>query len=328
MISRKISYSQAINEALAQSMELSKDVLLLGQLIDRKPGVFGSTLGLAEKFGRDRVRDFLVAESLMTSVGIGLALAGKRPVLIHHRLDFALYSMDAIANWLSLWRFKSNGSSGLPVTIRAIIGKGWGQGPQHSKSLQSWFVHLPGLRVAMPSTPYDAKGLLLESILGNDPAVILEPRSLYSMTNPVPEAPYRVRFGHAAVRRKGQDLTLVAIGNLVPSALRAADILAKEDISVEVVDPRSLSPLDEDTICSSVARTRRLLVADPAWRTAGVSAEIIAMVCEHCNERLVAPPGRVTFPDSHTPMSSACEPHFSPEANSIVRAARLMFAKK
>ena len=160
-----------------------------------KAGVFGTTSGLIERFGPDRVQDFPVAESFMTSAAVGAAAAGLRPVLVHQRQDFMLYSMDAIANWLALWRFKSGGKSHLPVVIRTVVGKGWGQGPQHSKSLHAWFAHLPGIRVAMPATPHDVKGLLLESIFGENPVIFIEHRSLFSMTGPVPERPYRVRFG-------------------------------------------------------------------------------------------------------------------------------------
>jgi len=220
---RKITFAQAINEALFQSMELSQDVIVLGQSVDNKSGIFGTTTGLYDEFGSDRVQDFPNAENIMTSTATGSALAGLRPVIIHQRLDFMIYSLDVIVNWMSLWRFKSNGKSGLPVTIRAIVGKGWGQGPQHSKSLHAWFAHLPGIKVAIPSTAYDAKGLLLESIFGEDPSIIIENRSLFSMEDNVPEAPYRVRFGKSIKRRNGNDLTLVAVGDMVPLALRVAE---------------------------------------------------------------------------------------------------------
>jgi pyruvate dehydrogenase E1 component beta subunit len=309
----KLSYGEAINLGLRQAMELSKEVIVLGQLVDYSPGVFGTTTGLVERFGADRVQDFPVAESVMTSTAIGAALAGMRPVLVHHRLDFMLYSMDAVVNWLSLWRFKSNNLSGLPVTIRAIIGKGWGQGPQHSKSLHAWFAHLPGIRVAVPATAFDAKGLLLESIFGEDPAIIIEHRSLFSMTDNVPEVPYRVRFGQAAVRRSGKDLTLVAIGMMVPMALKVAAQLAGQAIDVEVIDMRTVSPLDGDTVLQSVAKTKRLLVADPAWQSVSVAAEVIALVSEKLGRELKANPARICFPDSHTPMSMALENIYYPD---------------
>lgn len=314
----KCSYAEALNQGLSQAMELCDRVVVIGQLVDYKPGVFGTTTGLVEKFGPERVLDFPVAEGLMTSAAIGAAIAGMRPVLVHHRLDFMLYSLDAIVNWLSLWRFKSNNESGLPVVIRAIVGKGWGQGPQHSKSLHAWFAHLPGLRVAVPATAFDAKGLLLESIFGEDPAIIIEHRSMFGLSDAVPTQPYRVRYGEAVMRRKGKDITLAAIGMMVPLALRAAARLAEQSIEAEVIDLRTVAPLDSASVCASVAKTGRLLVADPTWCTGSVAAEVIAAVCEQEGRSLKANPARVCFPDSHTPMSSALEAAYYPDEDTIV----------
>jgi pyruvate dehydrogenase E1 component beta subunit len=247
-----------------------------------------------------------------------------RPVLVHQRLDFMLYSLDAITNWMALWRFKSNGRSSAPVTIRAVVGKGWGQGPQHSKSLHAWFAHLPGLRVVMPSTAHDAKGLLLESIFGEDPTIVIEHRSLFSMKDEVPEVPYRVRFGQAARRQQGRDVTVVAVGLMVPLALRVADRLAEEGVSAEVLDLRTVSPLDIDAVCTSVAKTRRLVVADPAWQSVGVAAEVTASVCEQLGDRLAARPLRVCFPDSHTPVSLALEKEYYPTEDQVLERVRAL----
>ena len=200
---KNITYAKAINEAMFQSMKLDKNVVTMGQLIDYQSGVFGTTSGLVEKFGSKRVRDFPVAESLMTSAAIGATVAGLRVVLVHIRIDFLLYSLDAITNWLSLWRFKSDNRSNIPLVIRAIVGKSWGQGPQHSKSFHSWFANLPGLKVAMPATAFDAKGLLLESIFSEDPSIIIEHRSLFNLKDRVPIEPYRVKYGEAIIRKKG-----------------------------------------------------------------------------------------------------------------------------
>ena len=325
-MARELSYAQAINEAQRQAMELCEDVVVLGQLADTPAGVFGTTTGLVDQFGPKRVQDFPVAENLMTATGMGASLVGLRPVLVHQRLDFMIYSLDAIANWLSLWHFKSNSKSSMPVTIRAIVGKGWGQGPQHSKSLHAWFAHLPGLRVAMPSTAYDAKGLLLDSILSEAPAVFIEARSLFSQTTDVPEKPYRVRFGQAAIRREGGDVTIVAMGVMVPVALRAAAQLAESGIQSEVIDLRTVSPWDQARVLESVSKTRRLLVADPAWQSFGAAAEIVATVSEQIGDRLAARPARVTHPDSHTPMSSALEPHYYPDETIFADAARRLMA--
>lgn len=325
-MSRQLSYAKAILEATDQAMSLSKDVIVLGQLVDTQSGIFGTTTGLATKYGADRVMDFPVSENLMTATAMGAALTGLRPVIAHQRLDFMIYSLDAIANWLALWRFKSNGESAMPVTIRTIVGKGWGQGPQHSKSLHAWFAHLPGLRVAVPATAYDAKGLLLESIFSQTPAIFVEGRGLYSMLDEVPEEPYRVRFGQAVVRRPGADVTVVAIGNLVPVALKAAAALEKEGIDVEIVDPRTLNPLDRKTLCDSAFKTRRLVVADPAWHSFGAATEIITTVVENLGDKLKAKPVRVTLPDSHTPMSMSLEPEYYVDESDVIAAVKQTLA--
>jgi len=321
---RPLSYAKAINEALHQSMELDEKVVVLGQLVDFKSGIFGTTTGLVDKFGIHRVQDFPISENLMTATAMGASLTGLRPVIVHQRLDFMMYSLDAIANWMALWRFKSNGHSNMPVTIRAIVGKGWGQGPQHSKSLHAWFAHLPGLRVAVPATADDAKGLLLESIFSEVPAIFVEGRNLFSMLSEVPEAAYRVRFGRAAMRRSGKDLTVVAIGNMVPVALRAASALEREGVNLEVLDPRTLSPLDTDSIFASVAKTGKLLVADPAWASFGAAAEIISRTAEAMGTDLKACPVRFCLPDSHTPMSSALEAKYYPDDNALVDVVKKM----
>lgn len=325
-MSRQLSYAKAILEATDQAMGLSNDVIVLGQLVDTQSGIFGTTTGLVNKYGAHRVMDFPVSENLMTATAMGAALTGLRPIIAHQRLDFMIYSLDAIANWLALWRFKSNGESAMPVTIRTIVGKGWGQGPQHSKSLHAWFAHLPGLRVAVPATAYDAKGLLLESIFSQTPAIFVEGRGLYSMLDDVPEEPYRVRFGQAVVRRSGADVTVVAIGNLVPVALKAAAVLEKDGIDVEIVDPRTLNPLDRKTLCDSTFKTRRLVVADPAWHSFGAATEIITTVVENLGDKLKAKPVRVTLPDSHTPMSMSLEPEYYVDESDVIAAVKQTLA--
>jgi len=321
---RMLKYNDAINEATSQAMTVSDDVYVIGQLVDYKAGVFGTTSGLVQKFGKDRVQDVPVAEAAISSISLGMAISGLRPVVVHHRLDHMIYTLDSIVNWISLWYFKSNKKSTTPITIRAIIGKGWGQGPQHSKSLHSWFAGLPGFRVAMPATAYDAKGLLLESIFGEAPTLILESRSLFSMESKVPEEMYRVRFGKAVNYHPGTDITLVAIASMVPLALRAAVELKKEDISVEVLDPRTIAPLDRETICASVKKTGRLLVADPGWSMCGFASEIISSVSERMATSFKIEPTKVTYPDSHTPMTKTLEEEFYPSVNTIVQAVRKM----
>jgi acetoin:2,6-dichlorophenolindophenol oxidoreductase subunit beta len=307
-MSSELTYAGAINQALNQAMEKSDSVVVLGQLVDSKPGVFGTTNGLVDRFGSARVVDFPISESLMTSMSIGLAVNEVRPVLVHQRLDFSLYSMDAIANWISLWRFKSGGKESLPITIRAIVGKGWGQGPQHSKSLYSWFAHLPGVRVGVPSNPVDAKGMLLDSIFGQNPTIILEPRALFGMSCPVPKELYRTPFGRARIVKTGRDVTIVSFGNELQICQRALRGLV--DVDAELIDVRSLKPLDVVTIVSSVQKTGRLLVVEGDWQTCGVSSEIITSVVESNAVNWKTSPQRLNYPDSHTPASSQLEKSF------------------
>jgi len=307
-------------------MQISKDVIVLGQLVNSKAGIFGTTKDLVKIFGKARVRDFPVAESLMTSAALGAAVDGKRVLLVHTRIDFMYYSMDAIVNWLSIWRFKSNGKSSIPVVIRAIIGKGWGQGPQHSKSTHSWFANLPGIRVGIPTNAFDAKGMLIESIFSNDPTILIEHRSLFDLKDYVPFKPYRVKFGKSAIRKKGKDITLVAIGYALVASLQAAKILnEKFEIDVEVIDIRSLYPLDKNSIINSVRKTKRLIVVDPSWKSFGASSEIISLVCEKLNGTLKACPQKITYPDSHTPTTSHLEKSFYFESSQIISAINKQF---
>src|SRR4029453_1953656 len=216
-------------------------------------------------FWSQRGFDTPMGEGGLAALAAGAGSAGLRPVLIHQRLDFMLYSIDQIVNWMAPWRFMSGGRAKMPVTIRAIIGKGWGQGPQHTKSLHAWFAHVPGLQVVMPASPSDAKGLLLSSIMSDDPTLFIEGRSLFSMQEDVPDAPYFILLGEALGRRAGRDVTLVSMGSMVPVALQAADTLSKANIDGEVVDLRCLMPLDIVSIIRSVRKTGRLVVAEPGW---------------------------------------------------------------
>ncbi|MDC2979036.1 hypothetical protein OAZ15_05495 [Pelagibacteraceae bacterium] len=327
MKNRNLSYSEAINEATFQIMRKQKETILIGQLVDYETGVFGTTTDLVKKFGKDRVRDFPVAESLMTNVALGLTIAKKRVILVHHRLDFMLYSMDSIVNWISLWRFKSNGKSNVPIVIRAIVGKGWGQGPQHSKSLHSWFSHLPGLNVIMPTNPFDAKGLLLESIVGNNPVVMIEHRSLFNNRSYVPKEMYKVEIGKGRVIKTGKDITLIAIGYVISECIEAAKLLIKNNIYVEIIDPRTISPLDIKLFLKSIKKTKKLIVVDAGWETFGAASEIISKVTELSWNVLNSKPIKITFPDSHTPMSKSLEDEYYPNTKTIVNAIKNIFKK-
>lgn len=316
--SHLISYADAILEATDQAMELDDRVFIMGQLVDYAPGVFGTTSKLVEKYGIDRVRDFPVSESAMTAAAIGASVTGMRPILVHHRLDFMIYAMDAIVNWMALWRFKSNGECSLPLVIRVVVGKGWGQGPQHSKSLHSWFAHIPGIKVIMPANAYDVKGMLLEAILGQNPVIVIEHRSLFGIKENVPIMPYRVKLGHAAVLRNGVSVTFIAMGLMVNFAEQVADQLVMHRVFAEIIDLRTISPIDSQKVIASVSKTRRVCVFDPGWSSFGVSAEIIALVAENCYATLEAAPIRVAYPNSHTPMSQALELEYYPKVADVV----------
>lgn len=318
----RISYGAAINAGLRQAMELNDKVFVYGIGVDGKAGVFGTTTGLAETFGSKRVFDTPIAEQALTALAAGAANAGLRPVLVHQRMDFMLYSVDQIINWIALWRFIGAGKVKMPLTIRAIVGKGWGQGPQHSKSLHAMFAHIPGLQVVMPASPADAKGLLLASIMSDDPTIFIEGRSLFSMQEDVPDAPYFIRIGKAFVRRPGRDVTLVTFGSMVPASLEAADRLKTNGIDVEIIDLRSLAPLDFSTVIESVRRTGRLVVAEPGWLHFGAAAEIIAAVTESIGDCMKAKPARVTWPHGYVATSSALEQEFYPTAEHVAAACR------
>ena len=319
---RQLTYAAAVREAFAIALERDPAVTLLGLGVPDPKGFFGTTTDLHREFGEDRVMDMPCAEAGMTGVAVGAALNGLRPVINHQRLDFALLSMDQLCTQAAKWRYMFGGTQNVPMVMRAIIGRGWGQGPQHSQSLQSWFAHIPGLKVAMPSTPYDAKGMLIAAIEDDDPVVFLEHRWLHHLSGPVPEGRYTVPIGPARVAREGGRVTIAAISYLVVEALEAAERLSAEGIEAEVVDVRALRPLDRETLLSSVWKTGHLVVADGAWAQAGMSAELIAAVTEEAFTALQAAPRRVCFPDCPSPTSPALAADFYPRAGHIVAAVR------
>lgn len=319
---RELSFGEAINEALAQAMELDPSVFVYGIGADGKSGIFGSTTGLVDRFGTKRVFDTPIAEGGLTAMALGAAVGGLRPVLVHQRFDFMLYATDQLANWIAPWRFISGGRSRVPLTLRVIVGKGWGQGPQHSKSLHTWFAHVPGLQVVMPASPADAKGLLLSSIFSDDPTLFIEARPLYSMREAVPKQPYFIKLGEAFTRRSGSDITIVSMSSMIPPALQAAEELAKQKIDAEVVDLRGLMPLDTDAVIASVRKTGRLVVAEPGWRMYGAAAEIIASVVEALGPRMKSAPRRVTWPHGYVGSSRALDEQFYPTNTDITAACR------
>ena len=321
-VARTLRYREALDEGLLQAMERDESVFCLGVGVDDPKGIFGTTVSAHRKFGSARVMDSPLAENAMTGIAVGAALSGMRPVLVHARNDFLLLTMDQLVNHAAKWRYMSGGLLRVPMTVRAIIGRGWGQAAQHSQSLQAMFAHVPGLRVAMPSNAHDAKGLLLAAIADDSPVVLLEHRGLFEESAVVPAEPYALPVGSAAVVRPGRDATVVAISQMVGEALKAAAALEAEGISVEVVDPRWLAPLDDETILGSARRTRRLVIADTAWTSFGVSAEIAARAAEQLFGVLRAPVARVALPDVPTPCSPVLERAYYPGATEIATAVR------
>lgn len=318
---REISYRSAIREALDQALSLDPRVFLIGEGIDDPGGVFGTTAGLATAYGPKRVMDMPLAENGLTGVAAGAAMTGMRPVLIHMRVDFLPMAMDQIINHVAKWSYMTGGRTRVPLTMRAIIGRGWGSAAQHSQSLHSLFAHIPGLRVVMPATPYDAKGMLLGCIAGGVPSLIIEHRWLYDRLGPVPEEPYTVPAGTGAILREGNQVTLAGVSHMVVELLQAAEELAERGINAEVLDLRSVRPLDEALLIASVRKTGRLVVADTGWRQCGISAEVAAVVAEHAWDRLKAPVRRICLADCPTPASPVLEQAYYPGAEEIVAVA-------
>ena len=319
---RQLKYREAIDEATRQAMAKDERVFVMGVGVDDPKGIFGTTRGAFEQFGPSRVFDTPLSEAALTGMGIGAAMRGFHPLLVHARNDFLLLTMDQIVNNAAKWRYMSGGKLKVPLTIRAIIGRGWGQAAQHSQSLQAMFAHVPGLSVIMPTSPADAKGLLMTALSSDSPVVCLEHRWLYDKSGPVPEDPYYTPFGVGSVVRPGRDVTIVAVSHMVLEALQAAEALATEGIEAEVIDPRTYRPLDSGLICRSAARTGRLVIADTGWRSYGVSAEIAARAAEELWGVLKAPIKRVALPDVPTPGSSVLESAYYPGTREIVTAVK------
>ncbi|MBF0384362.1 MAG: alpha-ketoacid dehydrogenase subunit beta [Candidatus Omnitrophica bacterium] len=316
---RKLSYGDAIREALDQALEKDGRVYVMGQGIDDPGGMFGTTLDLHKKYGNERVFDTPLSESCLTGVAVGSAMAGMRPVYIHNRPDFLLLAMDQIVNHASKWSYMFAGQVSIPLVIRTCIGRGWGSAAQHSQALQSLFAHVPGLKVVMPASAYDAKGLLITAIADNNPVIYIEHRWCYKHIGYVPEKIYSIPFGQGVVKKEGKDVTIVAVSHMVIESLRASVELEKKGISVEIIDPRTLRPLDEEIILKSVAKTGKLLVADLCWKTGGFSSEVITTVAEKGLRSLKKPPVRLSFPDIPTPAGFTLENAFYPGVDDIVR---------
>ena len=322
MSERQIKYSEALNEAVDICLERDPKVYMLGLGVPDPIGVFGTTAGLREKHGNDRVFDMPIAENGMTGMALGSSLVGMRPVMTHMRLEFAMTAMDQICNQAAKWHYMFGGQSSVPLTMRMIVGRGWGQGPQHSQSLHSWFAHIPGLKVVMPTTPYDAKGLLIAAIEDDSPVVFIEHRWLYNIHGHVPEGHYTVPLGQPKMVQEGKDVTIVASSYATLETMKAAQQLAEDGIAADIIDLRTIAPLHDETILESVAKTGRLLVVDQGTQTAGFAGEIVTRVTEKAFDTLKAAPIRITLPDCPTPTSRALSNFYYPTPRHIVAGAR------
>ena len=321
---RLLTYVDALREAMAQEMERDKSVFVFGLDVDDHKGIQGSTRGLVDDFGPDRVFGTPLSEDAMTGVAIGAAMAGMRPIHVHIRMDFLMLCMNQLVNIAAKSSYMYDGQVKVPMVVRSMIGKSWGQGAQHSQGLHSMFMHVPGLKVVAPSNAYDAKGCLIAAIRDNNPVIFVEHRLLYFSDAFVPEELYEVPFGKARICATGDDITVVGISNMLLECLRAHELLSEVGIHAEIIDPISLVPLDVDTIVKSVSRTRRLLVVDNAWTSCGASAEIVARVMEELQDGKPIQVRRMGFAPVTCPTTPVLEQEFYPDPAKIAQTIHNM----
>lgn len=315
---RVLTVAEAIREATDLCLQRDAGVYVIGEGVADPKAIFGTTAGLLDKYGPERVVEMPVSENGLTGIAIGSAIVGQRPIMIHQRVEFALLAMEQIVNNAAKLHYVTMGKHRVPLVMRLLVGRGWGQGPQHSQSLEAVFAHIPGLKVVMPTTAHDAKGLLIAAIEDDNPVIVIEHRWLHNTKGHVPAGRYVVPLNGPRLARAGEDVTVVATSFSVLEALRAADALATADCNVEIFDLRTLRPLDLGPILESVKRTGRLLVFDTGARTFGVGAEIVAVVTEHCFAALKTPPRRLGLPDHPTPSSRALAKAFYPRPENVI----------
>lgn len=319
---REITFAEATLEATREEMRRDPAVFVLGEDIARQGGIFGQFRGLTEEFGWERVLDTPISEAAIVGAALGAAMTGLRPVVDIHFADFMTCAMDELVNQICKLRYMSGGQASVPLVLRAPDGIARQVAAQHSQSLEAWFLHAPGMKIVVPSNPADAKGLLKAAIRDDDPVLYCEHKSLYRVKGPVPEEEYLVPLGQAAVRRPGRHATLLTYSMMVSKALEAAEQLAREGIEVEVIDLRSLLPMDMETVYRSVKRTKRVLVAHEACRRGGVGAEIAATIAEELYDYLDAPVMRVGAKDVPVPFSAPMERFVIPQVEDLTLALR------
>lgn len=323
---RELTYAQAIQEGLHQAIEADPNVIVIGEGVPDPKAIFATTAGLRDRFGPARVFDMPLSENGVTGICIGAALSGMRPVMVHQRIDFALLAMDQLVNNAAKWHYMFNGLANVPLVIRVIIGRGWGQGPQHSQSLQALFAHVPGFKVILPATANDAKGMLISAIEDNNPVIYIEHRWLHNIRDAVPAEPYRAPLDRARVLHEGDRVTVAAFSYMVMEAMQVARALAPHGIRVEVVDMRSARPLDVDTVAKSVRKTGHLLVLDTAWTSGSVAGELVARVVEREFGALRKAPVRMASPDHPVPTSHHMAEVYYPDAVRVYEAISALTA--
>jgi pyruvate dehydrogenase E1 component beta subunit len=325
---RGLDFCDAIREAMWQEMERDPTVFVYGIGVPTHAKIFGTVRGLSERFGPARCFDTPISEEAMTGFGLGAAINGLRPIHIHIRVDFLLLAINQLVNMVSTCSYSTRGQVKVPLVIRAVVGRGWGQGYQHSKSLHSYFAHIPGLKVVLPTTPRDAKGLLISAIRDDNPVVFIEHRWLYWAVEDVPEDPFTIPIGEGRILRPGKDITVVATSWMNVEALLAAKILSRAGVEVEIVDPRTIAPFDDTLAAESVRKTGHCIVADNDWVDCGFSAEAASRISEKCFGSLKSPVTRIGFAQTPCPTVRCLENEFYPNAAKIVRAVEAKLGLK
>lgn len=315
---RDITFAQAVREGIDQAMEQDARVIVIGEGVPDPKAIFNTTAKLRDKYGARRVFDMPLSENGITGVCIGAALSGMRPVMVHQRIDFALLAMDQLVNNAAKWHYMFDGKASVPIVVRLIVGRGWGQGPQHSQSLQGMFAQVPGLKVAMPTTAHDAKGILISAIEDDNPVLFIEHRWLHQIKDNVPEEYYRVPLGQAKVLHEGDVVTVAAFSYMaVESLIAAKALMSTMGIAIDVLDMRTVRPLDVVRVLNSVRKTGRLIVADTAFRTGSIAGELISQVVEKAFDALKTHPVRIASPDHPVPSSHFMAEQYYPSAQTI-----------
>lgn len=321
---RELSYAEALYEAVHQEMTVDPDVFVFGLGVDDAKGMYGTTTDFHKDFGPERNFDTPLAEDAMTGVAIGAALAGMRPIHVHQRMDFLLLCMNQLINIASKTSYMFAGACNVPIVVRGIIGRSWGQGAQHSQAIHSYFMHVPGIKVVAPTTPHDAKGCMIAAIRDDNPVIFMEHRMLYGNRGVVPEAQYEVPFGKARCLAVGSDVTIVGISHMVVECLRARTALEQVGISAEIIDPVSLAPLDIETIAQSVRKTEHLLIVDTSWTSCGTGSEIIAQLVELMGSEGIPKMKRLGYAPTPCPTTRPLEDIYYPSGRTIAEAAHTL----